>query len=161
MRGENSNRESIVETLRRKRGAMQNHLGERGRRVWTARKAEALGHGSDAVKAKCVEASSEIVKATLKRLGYKMQGDRKVKSNGTDRDAQFQRIKRLTKKAVKSENPALSVDAKPLTDCQTIVDLIRNTRTRTGLSVRCQLNTDKYDLGVRITDEQILRIKLR
>jgi hypothetical protein len=49
----------------------------------------------------------------------------------------------------------------PLTDYQTIVDLIRNIRTRTGLSVRCQLDTNKYDLGVHITDEQMLKIKLR
>jgi hypothetical protein len=49
----------------------------------------------------------------------------------------------------------------PLTDYQTIVDLIRNTRTRTGLSVQCQLDTNKYDLGVQITDEQMLQIKLR
>jgi hypothetical protein len=48
-----------------------------------------------------------------------------------------------------------------LTDYQTIVDLIRNTRTRTGLSVQCQLDTNKYDLGIRITDEQMLEIKLR
>jgi hypothetical protein len=49
----------------------------------------------------------------------------------------------------------------PLTDYQTIVDLIGNTRTRTGLSVQCQLDTNKYDLGVQITDEQMLEIKLR
>jgi hypothetical protein len=49
----------------------------------------------------------------------------------------------------------------PLTDYQTIVDLIRNTRTRTGLSVRCELDTNKYDLGVHISDEQMSEIKLR
>jgi hypothetical protein len=49
----------------------------------------------------------------------------------------------------------------PLIDYQTIVDLIRNTRTQTGLSVQCQLDTNKYDLGVQITDEQMLQIKLR
>jgi hypothetical protein len=44
-----------------------------------------------------------------------MQGNRKVKSSGTDhpdRDVQFQHIKRLTKKAVKSKNPVLSIDTK-------------------------------------------------
>jgi hypothetical protein len=48
----------------------------------------------------------------------------------------------------------------PLTDYQTIVDLIRKTRTRTGHSVRGQLDTNKYDLGVQITDEHVLQIKL-
>jgi hypothetical protein len=46
----------------------------------------------------------------------------------------------------------------PLTDYQTIVDLIRKTRTRTGLSVQCQLDTNKYDVGVQITDEQMLGV---
>jgi hypothetical protein len=45
MRGENIDREAVVETLRRKWDAMQNHLDERGRRVWAASEAEALGHG--------------------------------------------------------------------------------------------------------------------
>jgi hypothetical protein len=36
MRGEKSNREAIVETLRRKWDTMQNHLDERGRRIWAA-----------------------------------------------------------------------------------------------------------------------------
>jgi hypothetical protein len=45
MRGENTNQEAVVETLRRKWDTMHNHLDERGRRVWAASEAEALGHG--------------------------------------------------------------------------------------------------------------------
>jgi hypothetical protein len=45
MRGENSDREAVVETLRKKWDAMQNHLDERGRRVWAASEAQSLGHG--------------------------------------------------------------------------------------------------------------------
>jgi chemotaxis response regulator CheB len=45
MRGEDSDKETVVERLRRKWDAMQNHLDERGRRVWAASEAEALGHG--------------------------------------------------------------------------------------------------------------------
>jgi hypothetical protein len=45
MRGENSNREAVVETLRRKWDTMRNHLDERGRRIWAATEAQALGHG--------------------------------------------------------------------------------------------------------------------
>jgi hypothetical protein len=44
-----------------------------------------------------------------------MQGNRKVKSSGgdhPDRDAQFQHIKRLTGKAIKSKNPVISVDTR-------------------------------------------------
>jgi hypothetical protein len=46
MRGENSNKEAVVETLRRKWDAMQNHLDERCRRIWAASEAEALGLAS-------------------------------------------------------------------------------------------------------------------
>jgi hypothetical protein len=49
----------------------------------------------------------------------------------------------------------------PLTDYQTIVDLIRNTKTRAGLSVKCLLDTNKYESGVRISDEQTREIELR
>jgi hypothetical protein len=267
---------------------------------------------SDALKDRGIQASPETVRTTLRRLGYRMQGNRKVNSNGADhpdRDAQFLHIKRLTKKAVKGKNPVISVDTKkkevlgvyknggkewhrkgespavadhdfvppdapraypygiydlkantgfvnvgtdhdtssfavasirawwkeegkaaypqaeylliladgggsngsrrrqwkyglyglskeigmsikvchyppgtskwnkiehclfpfismnwrgvPLTDYQTIVELIRNTKTRTGLSVKCLLDTNKYELGVRITDKQMLEIKLQ
>jgi hypothetical protein len=70
---------------------------------------------SDALKARGIQASPETVRRTLKRLGYKMQGNRKVKSSRAghpDRDAQFQHIKRLTKKIIKSKNPVLSIDTK-------------------------------------------------
>jgi chemotaxis response regulator CheB len=45
MRGENLKKEAVVERLRRKWDTMLNHLDERGRRVWAASEAEALGHG--------------------------------------------------------------------------------------------------------------------
>ncbi|MDR1250855.1 MAG: hypothetical protein LBK62_01685 [Treponema sp.] len=45
MRRENLDKEAVVERLRRKWDAMQNHLDERGRRIWAASEAEALGHG--------------------------------------------------------------------------------------------------------------------
>jgi hypothetical protein len=67
------------------------------------------------LKAKGIEASSESVRRTLKRLGYNMQGNRKVNSSGADhpdRDGQFQHIKRLTKKKLKNKNPVLSIDTK-------------------------------------------------
>ncbi|MDR1250856.1 MAG: ISAzo13 family transposase, partial [Treponema sp.] len=76
---------------------------------------KSTGNLSEALEAQGIQASPETVRRTLKRLGYKMQGNRKVKSSGAghpDRDAQFQHIKRLTKKAIKSKNPVLSIDTK-------------------------------------------------
>ena len=267
---------------------------------------------SEALKGKGIQACPETVRRTLKRLGYRMQGNRKVKSvkaDHPDRDVQFQHITRQTEKAIKGKNPVISVDTKkkevlggyknggkewhkkgespavadhdfvppdapraypygiydlkgnsgfvnvgtdhdtscfavasirswweaegkasypqakylqiladgggsngsrrrqwkyelnnlskeigipirvchyppgtskwnkiehclfpfismnwrgvPLTDYQIVVDLISNTKTRTGLSVKCQLDTNKYELGVRISDEQMREIKLK
>jgi hypothetical protein len=70
---------------------------------------------SDALKALGIKVSPETVRRTLKRLGFRMQGNRKVNSSGAghpDRDAQFQHIKRAAKKALKSKNPVISVDTK-------------------------------------------------
>jgi hypothetical protein len=76
---------------------------------------KSAGNLSEALKAKGIEVSPETVRRTLKRLGYRMQGNRKVNSGGADhpdRDAQFRHITRLTNKAIKNENPVISVDAK-------------------------------------------------
>ena len=267
---------------------------------------------SEALKDRGIEVCPETVRTTLKRLGYRMQGNRKVKSSGAnhpDRDAQFLHIEKQTKKAIKDRNPVISVDTKkkevlgvykngekewykkgespavadhdfvspdtpraylygiydlkantgfvnvgtdhntssfavasirvwweaegktayaqanylqiladgggsngsrrrqwkyelyglskeigipikvchypsgtskwnkiehclfpfismnwrgvPLTDYQTIVDLINNTKTRAGLSVKCLLDMNKYEVGVRISDKQMREIKLR
>ena len=47
--------------------------------------------------------------------GKRKVSNRKVKSSGADhpdRDAPFQHVKRLTKKAIKDKNPVISVDTK-------------------------------------------------
>jgi hypothetical protein len=52
---------------------------------------------SDALKDKGIQASPETVRTTLRRLGYRTRGSRKIKSDRADhpdRDAQFPRIKR-------------------------------------------------------------------
>jgi hypothetical protein len=74
---------------------------------------------SQALRAQGIQASPETVRRTLKRLGYRMQGNRKVRSGGADhpdRDAQFQHITRTMEKAIKSKNPVISVDIVILLD---------------------------------------------
>ncbi len=48
----------------------------------------------------------------------------------------------------------------PLTDYQTIVELIAATKTRTGLHVRCELDTNAYPKGVKVTDEEMASLNL-
>ena len=43
---------------------------------------------------------------------------------------------------------------RPLTTYQTVVNLIANTTTVTGLTVRCELDTNIYPTKIKVTDEQ-------
>ena len=45
--------------------------------------------------------------------------------------------------------------AKPLVGYRTIVSLIGATATKTGLAVRCELNTKTYPRGIRVADEDM------
>jgi hypothetical protein len=50
---------------------------------------------------------------------------------------------------------------KPLVDYETIVNLIRNTETREGLKVKCCLDRNKYETGLKVdkTDYESINIK--
>lgn len=48
----------------------------------------------------------------------------------------------------------------PLADYGTVLQLIRKTRTDSGLSVTCSLDTRQYPKGVKLTAEQIRKISL-
>ena len=50
---------------------------------------------------------------------------------------------------------------KPLRSFQTIVNLIANTTTATGLKVHAELNTQTYPAGIRVSDQQLDQVKLR
>lgn len=49
---------------------------------------------------------------------------------------------------------------RPLTSYEAIVNLIANTTTETGLTVRAALDTKVYETGIEISDEQLARVKL-
>jgi len=48
----------------------------------------------------------------------------------------------------------------PLIDCPTVVRLIGETRTQTGLTVNCSLLDKSYPSGIRITDDQMAQLNL-
>jgi hypothetical protein len=48
----------------------------------------------------------------------------------------------------------------PLVDYETVVKLISSTKTSTGLFVSCIIDDSKYDIGKKLTKEQILSINL-
>lgn len=51
-------------------------------------------------------------------------------------------------------------EGKPLLSVENIINLIESTTTKTGLTIKCQLDTNKYDLGSIVTDGMLERIKL-
>jgi hypothetical protein len=48
----------------------------------------------------------------------------------------------------------------PLEDYETIIQLIGSTKTKKGLTVKCQLDQNQYSKGIVISDEQFRKIKL-
>lgn len=49
---------------------------------------------------------------------------------------------------------------RPLVSHETIVNLITNTTTSAGLSIQCQLDTEKYPKGIKIADEELATVQL-
>jgi transposase len=50
---------------------------------------------------------------------------------------------------------------KPLRSFQTIVNLIAATPTTSGLSVHAELNTETYQAGIKVSDQELARVKIR
>jgi hypothetical protein len=48
---------------------------------------------------------------------------------------------------------------RPLTSYEVIVNLIGNTTTKTGLTVRAALDTDQYQTGIKVSDEELVRVR--
>jgi hypothetical protein len=49
---------------------------------------------------------------------------------------------------------------RPLTSYQVIVNLIANTTTKTGLTVRAVLDTNEYETGIAVSDEQLAGVEI-
>jgi hypothetical protein len=56
---------------------------------------------------------------------------------------------------------SLNWRGEPLINYETIVNLIGATKTRTGLQVKAVLDTNDYETGIKVSDEQIEEIQLR
>lgn len=50
---------------------------------------------------------------------------------------------------------------RPLTSHQTIVSLIASTTTSTGLTVKAALDTNHYETQIKVSDEQLARLRLK
>jgi hypothetical protein len=50
---------------------------------------------------------------------------------------------------------------RPLTNRETVVELIASTTTRTGLSVRCELDTHDYPKGIKVSDAEMMTLNIK
>lgn len=50
---------------------------------------------------------------------------------------------------------------KPLTSRETVVELIASTTTRTGLTVRCELDTRSYPKGIKVSDDEMKTLNIK
>ena len=50
---------------------------------------------------------------------------------------------------------------KPLRSFETIVSLIAATTTSTGLKVHAELNTESYQAGIKVSDQELAQIKIK
>jgi hypothetical protein len=50
---------------------------------------------------------------------------------------------------------------KPLISYEVVVNLIASTTTETGLTVRCQLDPNSYQKGIKVSDEEFAKIRLQ
>jgi hypothetical protein len=56
---------------------------------------------------------------------------------------------------------SLNWRGKPLVNFETVVNLIGGTRTRSGLKVKAILDTNQYEKGVEISDDEIDRLRIK
>src|SRR5208282_1155669 len=49
---------------------------------------------------------------------------------------------------------------KPLVSHEVIVNLIASTTTRKGLTVKCELDTNKYTKGIKVTDNELKQVNI-
>jgi Rhodopirellula transposase DDE domain len=56
---------------------------------------------------------------------------------------------------------SLNWKGEPLINYETIINLIGGTKTRTGLKVKAVLDTNEYETGIKVSDEQFEEIRLR
>jgi hypothetical protein len=56
---------------------------------------------------------------------------------------------------------SLNWRGEPLINYETIINLIGGTKTRTGLKVKAVLDTNEYETGIKVTDEQLEEIQIR
>jgi hypothetical protein len=56
---------------------------------------------------------------------------------------------------------SLNWKGEPLINYETVVNLIGGTKTRTGLEVKAVLDTNDYEIGLKVSDEQLEEVRLR
>ena len=56
---------------------------------------------------------------------------------------------------------SLNWKGQPLLNYEAIINLIGGTKTRTGLKVKAVLDTNDYEIGIEVSDEELEDVRLR
>lgn len=56
---------------------------------------------------------------------------------------------------------SMNLRGQPLTDIRTIIELISNTTTKTGLTIQSAYDNTWYPIGVKVTDRQLKSLPLK
>jgi len=120
--------------LRMKYRMIRELLDERSRRVWAAAEASSLPRGGVSLVAQATGLSRTTIHAGIRELQ-----ERRGKAPATGR------IRRA---------------ARPLVSYQTIIYLIANTRTTTGLKIKAKLTQRTYPTGIEISDSEMAKLNL-
>ena len=56
---------------------------------------------------------------------------------------------------------SLNWKGEPLVNYETIINLIGATKTRTGLKVQAVLDKNKYETGIKVSDQELEAVRLR
>ena len=57
--------------------------------------------------------------------------------------------------------PPFNWRATPLTSRVAVVELIASTKTKTGLTIRCELDLNTYPKGIKVRDEEVASLNLK
>jgi Rhodopirellula transposase DDE domain len=136
-----------VEPIRERFSTVAPFLDERGRRLVAAAEAFAAGYGGIAAVALATGLAPSTIGRGLKELAHDEPSER-VRRPGAGR---------------KPALPFISQNwrAQPLVGYRVIVELISATTTKTGLTVRCELDPAQYPKGIVVSDAEMAAINIK
>jgi hypothetical protein len=130
---------AVTEWIRRKFEGLVPIMDERLRRQWAASEARSLAWGGVSLVAAATGMSRTTIRAGINEL------------------AERERTGSKPGAGVRRQGGG----GKPLVRHDLIVKLIGNTTTATGLKVKAALDTDRYESGIKVSDDELAAVHIQ